>query len=186
MKDIDLVDLQTINPRIRLDIRYATEDNVTKVKLYPSAKCFLRKAVADRLNQVQKKLEKEGLGLKVYDGYRPLSIQKIIWKHFPDPRYVADPEKGSKHNRGASVDLTLVTREGKELNMPSEFDDFSEKAHRNYMNLDPEQIENRKKLETEMSHQGFLPWPHEWWHFDDPNWEGYDLLDVPFDELMDT
>ena len=120
-----LIDIRSVNKKIALDIRYATENNFLKRKLYPVARCLLRGAAAKLLSQVQDDLAKQGLGLKVYDCYRPLSIQKQMWAVLPNPNYVADPAKGSRHNRGVAVDLTLVDRNGKELEMPSGFDEFS-------------------------------------------------------------
>ena len=174
----DLVEVIKVSPRIRLDIRYATPNNFTGKKVYPSERCFLRPKTAKRLHLVQLALEKRGLGLKIYDGYRPLSIQKVFWKLVPNPNFVADPEKGSKHNRGASVDLILVDSMGKELPMPTEFDEFSEKASRKFMNCSLEALKNRELLEKMMTEQEFIPFEHEWWHFDDPEWESYPILDT--------
>lgn len=174
----DLVEVIKVSPRICLDIRYATPNNFTGKKVYSSGRCFLRPKTAERLHLVQLSLEKQGLGLKIYDGYRPLSIQKVFWKLAPNPNYIADPEKGSKHNRGASVDLTLVNSMGKELPMPTPFDEFSEKASRSFMNCSPESRKNRQLLEKVMTEEGFIPFEYEWWHFDDPEWESYSILDI--------
>ncbi len=160
-------------------MRYASTDNFTKKVLYPAAECLLCEPAAERLGRVQKKLEKKGLGLKVWDCYRPLSVQKKLWDLVPDDRYVANPAKGSKHNRGASVDLTLVDKEGKELPMPTAFDEFSVKAHRDYMDLPADILQNRTTLEEAMESEGFIPLPTEWWHFDDPQWMNYALRDEP-------
>ncbi len=130
-----LIDIRTVNPNIRLDIRYATTNNFLKRKLYPIAKCALRSSVAQKLALVQTDLEKIGLGLKVYDCYRPFSVTKQMWEFLPDPNYVANPARGSRHNRGAAVDLTLVDRTGKELEMPTPYDDFTKKAHRDYQGV---------------------------------------------------
>jgi len=180
----DLVEIPQINPNIKLDIRYATTNNFTGKVVYPSSRCYLRRAVAEKLDKVQRELEELGLGLKIFDGYRPLSVQRKFWEICPDPRYVADPAKGSKHNRGSAVDVTLIDRAtGKELVMPSEFDDFTEKAHRDYAKMAPEGARYCKLLELIMVKHGFIPLPTEWWHFDDINWENYDLLDKDFDQL---
>lgn len=181
-----LVDLQAINPRIALDIRYATTNNFVKQKLYPQARCILRAGVAQQLSQVQTDLEKQGLGLKVYDCYRPLAIQKVLWKIKPDPRYVADPVGGSRHNRGASVDVTLIDRTGKELPMPTEFDDFSDRASRTYNNLPENVRQNRQLLEDAMVKAGFTPLVTEWWHFDGKGWQNYAIRDVPFGAIPST
>lgn len=175
-----LVDLQSINPNIVLDIRYATTNNFVKQKLYPQARCILRAAIAQQLSQVQTELETRGLGLKVYDCYRPLAIQRVLWNIKPDPRYVANPANGSRHNRGAAVDLTLVDRTGKELPMPTEFDDFSDRASRTYNNLPENVRRNRQTLEDVMVKAGFIPLASEWWHFDGKGWQNYAIRDVPF------
>jgi len=179
----NLVELCTINPNIKLDIRYATTNNFTGQKVYGSPRCFLCASTAQKLNNVQKELETMGLGLKVWDGYRPRSVQYIFWEVTPDRRYVANPDKGSKHNRGTAVDCTLVDKNGNELEMPSAFDDFSEKAHRNYASMKPEAAKNCKLLEEVMARHGFTPLPHEWWHFDDSDWRDYELLDIKFSEI---
>ena len=181
--DSDLVDIQSINPRIRVDIRYATSNNFIGKPVYPCAKCYLRRKVAMKLDQIQKRLEKIGLGLKIFDGYRPLSAQKVFWDYCPDPRFVAPPDKGSEHNRGAAVDLTLVDQEGKELKMPTGFDDFTDKAHRSYERLPKEVLHNRMLLESVMSEQGFIPLASEWWHFDDEEVEKYPIEDIALDQL---
>ena len=123
-----LIDIQTIAPDIILDMRYATSNNFLKAPVYPVARCLLRAPVAEALKRVQADLITQGLGLKLFDCYRPLSVQRAMWKILPDSNYVANPAKGSRHNRGAAVDLTLVDAMGKELEMPTGFDDFSEKA----------------------------------------------------------
>jgi D-alanyl-D-alanine dipeptidase len=182
-EDTVLVDIQKINPKIIVEIKYATEDNFTGKKLYDVSKCFLRKFVALKLDSVQRELEKVGLGLKVWDCYRPLSVQKILWSIVPDERYVANPAKGSRHNRGCAVDLTLVDSLGNELPMPTKYDDFTEKAHRDYYNLPDTVIKNRKILEDVMKKYGFIPLPTEWWHFDAQGWENFSILDIPLKEL---
>lgn len=178
----DLVDIRAVNPRIRLDIRYATANNFTRAQVYDEAHCFLQPDVARRLSAVHQDLKAKGLGLKVYDCYRPLSVQKKFWALVPDERYVANPAKGSRHNRGASVDLTLVDTAGREVAMPTPYDDFTTKAHRDAKDLPAEAIRNREILEKAMVRRGFLPLPTEWWHFDAPDWERYPVLDIPFSE----
>jgi len=181
--EVALVDIESVNPHIRLDIRYATANNFTHQVLYPKAKCYLRKPVAERLSKVQAQLERLNRALKVFDCYRPLSVQKRMWALVPDERYVADPAKGSRHNRGAAVDVTLLSSDGKDLDMPTPYDDFGEKAHRDYMNLPAPVIANRSLLELVMRQAGFEPLPTEWWHFDAVGWESYPILDVGFDRL---
>ncbi len=182
-QDGDLIDIQKINPCIRLDIKYATSDNFLSRPVYSAAKAYLRKEVAYKLDQVQRELEKQGLGLKVWDAYRPLSAQRELWAMVLDDRYMADPAKGSNHNRGAAVDVTLVYLTGNELNMPTGFDDFSEKAHYDFMELSEEQLHNRALLAKIMQEHGFIPLATEWWHFSDCNANEYPLLDISFEEL---
>ncbi len=174
----DLVELSKISPNIAIDLRYATPNNFTGRALYRSSRCFLLKKTALRLALVQKELEEKGLGLKVLDAYRPLSIQKIFWNLVPDPRFVADPASGSKHNRGASVDVTLVGGGGVELEMPTGFDDFTFKASHHYSGASSEAIKNRELLKKTMMGEGFLPIDTEWWHYDDPEWAQHPILDV--------
>ena len=132
-----LVDVATLDPTIRFDLRYAGPDNFTGVAVYPAARCLLRRDAADRLVRVQRRLRNDGLGLLVWDCYRPFTVQERFWALVPDARYVARPERrdgrpvsGSKHNRGAAVDVTLVDAAGRPLPMPTGFDDFSARAHR--------------------------------------------------------
>lgn len=175
-----LVDIKTVNRNILLDIRYATTNNFLKRKLYPSARCLLRSSVAQKLSQVQQNLEKIGLGLKVYDCYRPLSVTRQMWEAMPDPRYVANPAQGSRHNRGAAVDVTLVDRNGKELEMPTEFDNFTEKAYRDYQGGSAASRKNSQLLEKVMREGGFVPLATEWWHFDAEDSQKFSILDIPF------
>jgi len=163
----ELVELININNSFVLDVRYATTNNFTGKKVYPSARCFLQKPAALALDQVQKELAKQNLGLKIFDAYRPLSVQKIFWEICPNENYVADPKKGSRHNRGCAVDLTLINLKTKqELVMPSDFDDLSKKAERDYDSMTPEVRKNCKLLEEVMEKHGFKGLPSEWWHFD--------------------
>ncbi len=179
MDDERLVNVEALIPGIRLDIRYATVNNFTKRPLYPVARCYLRKRVVERLAEVQQELQAQGLGLKIFDCYRPLSIQKQLWALLPDERYVTDPRKGSRHNRGAAVDVTLVDLKGNELEMPTPYDEFSERAHRDYLLLPANAIRNRDLLERVMVGHGFQGLPTEWWHFDAQGWEQYSILDQP-------
>jgi D-alanyl-D-alanine dipeptidase len=176
----ELVDIQSVNPSIVIDMRYATENNFTGHKVYSAAVCYALPMVAEKLSRIQTQLENQGLGLKVYDCFRPKSAQKKFWELVPDERYVANPAKGSRHTRGTTVDLTLVDKAGKELEMPSAFDDFSEKAHRNYMECSKEAIQNRELLERMMVNEGFEPLPTEWWHFDLIGWRSHHELDLEF------
>lgn len=170
-----MVVVTDVHPGILLDIRYATKNNFTGQVLYESDICLLRRSVAERLGRVQRRLEKEGLGLLVFDGYRPLSVQKRLWEVCPDPRYVADPARGSRHNRGAAVDLTLVNSAGQPLEMPTDYDDFSEAAHRDYEGCSEMASANRARLAKVMSAEGFVGLPTEWWHFDAVDWERFPI-----------
>jgi D-alanyl-D-alanine dipeptidase len=181
----DLVDVQSVCPQLRIDLPYATPDNFTKQVVYRVKRCYLRRFAAERLSAVQTDLETMGLGLKVWDGYRPLSVQKQFWALVPDERYVASPAKGSRHNRGAAVDVTLVDRTGTELEMPTKFDDFTEAAAANAP-CSQVAAENRKLLQRVMKKHGFQILPTEWWHFDAVDWEKYEVLDVSFDKLGTT
>gem|GEM_PF-690095 len=176
-----LVDFALIDPRIVIDLRYATADNFTGRRLYPVARCLLRESVARRLRRVQDRLVRQGRGLKVYDAYRPLSVQRKMWETMPDPDYVADPAKGSRHNRGAAVDVTLIDAEGRELEMPTGYDDFTPAAHRDYRGGTDVSRRNRDLLISAMEAEGFTGLRTEWWHFDAPGWQQYPLLNVPLD-----
>ncbi|TBR24425.1 peptidase M15 [bacterium] len=174
-----LTDVARAVPGARLDIRYATKDNFTKTIVYPAARCLLRPEAAAALKGVQRDLAAKGLGLELWDCYRPLSVQRRFWELVPDPRYVADPKKGSRHNRGAAVDATLVDASGNELEMPTGYDDFSAAAHRGSASATPAARFNAKTLEDAMAAHGFKGLPTEWWHFDYSGWEKFPLLDVP-------
>ncbi|QIR36680.1 M15 family metallopeptidase [Tolypothrix sp. PCC 7910] len=181
--DARLVDIQSINKNVLLDIRYATPNNFLKKKLYPEARCVLRYGAAKQLSLVQQDLAKNKLSLKVYDCYRPLSVQKEMWKILPDERYVGNPAKGSRHNRGAAVDLTLIDSNGKELEMPSAFDAFTQASHRDYSGGSVQSRKNRQTLEDAMQKRGFTGLATEWWHFDAPDWDKYAVMDAPFNKI---
>ena len=172
-----LVDLESFIPRVQIELRYATPDNFSGQAVYSFNRCLLLKDVALRLRDVQAELETIGLGLKIWDGFRPLSVQWKFWELVPDERYVSDPRKGGRHTRGTAVDVTLVTAGGEELAMPSEFDDFSERAHRDYMGASEEAIQNREFLEKIMGKHGFIGLPSEWWHFDYVGWEKFSPIE---------
>jgi len=183
---LDLVDIEKVNPNIILDIRYATANNVMKKVLYSSAKCYFRKHVAQALDHAQKELETMGLGLKIYDGYRPWQVQVDLHKDFPN--LAAPPtEKRCRHPRGTAVDLTLVDKSGKEIFMPTEFDDTTIKAARTTRKgIDPKAIENREVLAQIMVKHGFIPLSFEWWHFDHYTWKAYSPIKLTFEEIAKT
>jgi D-alanyl-D-alanine dipeptidase len=174
-----LVDIASADPRIIVDIRYATPDNFMHRVLYPVNRCLLRASAARRLSRVQDDLEMRGFGLKIHDGYRPLSVQKMMWQVMPNESFVANPAKGSRHNRGAAVDVTLVDRFGRDVPMPSSYDEFSERAGREYPGGTVCARYNRDTLLAAMQRRGFTTLKSEWWHFDAPGWRNYPVMDVP-------
>lgn len=179
-----LVALETVQPPCLPEVRYATRHNFTGEILYPLPRLFLHRDAARALSRVQRDLQKRGLGLKVWDAYRPLAVQQKMWNLIRDERYVSDPAKNQgRHTRGTAVDVTLVDKSGRELPMPSDFDDFSERAHRDYRGGTAEQRRNRQLLADVMQRHGFIGFPTEWWHFDLANWEDYPPLDIPIDAL---
>lgn len=184
-RDVDprtMTDLATTG--VALDLRYATTNNFMHERLYPVAKAYLRAPVAAALADAERELAAEGLGLKVWDAYRPYRVTVKMWEPIKNPDYVADPKKGSRHNRGAAVDLTLIDlRTGKELPMPTGFDDFTPRARNDFNDLPAEAIANRAKLRDVMTRHGFEPLPSEWWHYDFKGWEKFELLDVPLERL---
>jgi D-alanyl-D-alanine dipeptidase len=164
------------------DVRYATTNNFMHVKLYPVAKVFLRRPAAIALHEVERELARDGLGLKIFDGYRPYRVTVQMWKPIRNPDFVADPAKGSRHNRGAAVDLTLIDRRtGRELPMPTGYDDFTPRARQDFNDLPPDALANRARLRDVMKSHGFDPLPSEWWHFDFRGWEKFELLDLPLE-----
>lgn len=182
-----LVSIVAVNPNIRLDIRYATKNNFTHEVVYKKAVAYVLKAVADKLDAVQRELEKQGLGLKVFDAYRPMQAQEKFWQVLPDERYVLNPKNGGgRHTRGTAVDVTLVDlKTGHELEMPTPFDEFSERAHGDYTTgLSAAAIRNRALLRDVMATHGFLAESAEWWHFDLDGWQQYPVLSIDFDTLV--
>lgn len=168
-----LVDVRSFAPTIEVDLKYATADNFTGEVVYDFQDCLVCKEVAEKLGEVQSELQEKGLGLKIWDGFRPMAAQWKFWELVPDERYVSNPLKGGRHTRGTAVDLTLVTADGKELLMPTAFDDFSEKAHRDYQGASEEALANRKILQDVMEKHGFVGFEGEWWHFDLASWESF-------------
>lgn len=161
------------------EMRYATDDNFLGRAVYDTPRCLLAPDAARRLLQAERALRVEGYRLVVWDCYRPRSVQYAMWEILPDPDYVADPAKGSRHNRGAAVDVGLRALDGSPIPLPTEHDDFTPRAHRNAMGLPAAAIANRERLERAMVAAGWIPLPTEWWHFDAPGWEAYPLRDDP-------
>jgi D-alanyl-D-alanine dipeptidase len=178
--DDELVNVKHLIPDIILDLRYNTVDNFCSQKLYTTDECLLTHGAVRRLQTVQDSLRARGLGLKVYDAYRPRSVQYLMFEIVPNPVYVADPATGSVHNRGGAVDVSLVdATTGAELAMPTEFDDFSSAAHHGWTTgLTAEQIANRELLLDMMTRVGgFDEYGAEWWHYTVPSASTYPLLD---------
>lgn len=160
------VPLKERMPGVHIEFVYATPHNFTNEVLYTQPQAYLRRPAADALYRVRQSLLQQGLDIKVWDAYRPWSVTKRMWQVVPDERYAANPAKGSGHNRGISVDLTLIhagTRQ--ELPMPTGYDNFSDTAHYTFMQLSPEVLANRSLLRKAMEAQGFVALETEWWHF---------------------
>ena len=183
--DDPLVEIVTSDPRIRVQAVYATPDNFVGETLYPEARLFLRRSAMERLSRVQDRLAADGFGLLVFDGYRPWSVTKRMWDVIGDPNFVADPSKGSRHNRGMAVDLALVDGDGRPLPMPTEFDAFVPEARADAEVMQP-MLRNRERLIDAREAEGFKVLRSEWWHFDADGWEERALLDVPIDQIPRT
>jgi len=180
-----MVDIKRIIPDIRLELTYTTPENFMHTVLYsPTTTTFLRLPAALALKKVQDALRKENLSLKIWDAYRPYSVTLKMWDLIHDDRYVADPAKGSGHNRGIAVDLTIVSlKDGKELDMGTGFDNFTDSAHQDYIKLSENVLNNRKLLRNLMVENGFAIFPTEWWHYYYSEGQ-FDILDFSFEDLM--
>ena len=176
-----LVDLHDVAPDVRVDLRYAGRGNFLHEPLYPANRCLLQRGTAERLARVQERLSTTRLVLVVWDCYRPLSIQQRMWDGVKDERHVANPKQDSTHNRAAAVDVTLAVAGGAALEMGSDYDDFSARALREFKDLSDDAIRHRTVLWHVMAGEGFVPLATEWWHFDDPDWADYPLLDEAID-----
>lgn len=174
----DLVDVSQVAPGVQLDLRYASADNFLKEAVYPCGRCLLRRPAAEALARAQAALAARGLGLRVWDCYRPPAVQQKMWALVPDARFVANPAKGSVHNRGAAVDLTLVDAAGKALAMPTAFDDFTAAAAAEAP-ASKEAAENRATLRAAMEAAGFAGIRSEWWHFELAGSRGAAVIDAP-------
>lgn len=174
----DLVDVADFIPGIGVDVRYAGVNHGFGRAFYTSDRARLRRGTAEKLRAAQEALTGAGYGLLVWDAYRPLSVQARMWEINPDPSFVAPPERGSRHNRGAAVDVTLIDLSGRELEMPTDFDQFTGQAHSECESVSPTALRHREILRNAMLAAGFTGINNEWWHFDDPDWRDYDLLDV--------
>ncbi len=174
-----LIDVAAMDSTLLLDMRYARPENFLGRAVYDAARCLLVPDAARRLLEAERTLRAEGYRLIVWDCYRPLSVQREMWRILPDPDYVADPARGSRHNRGAAVDVGLAALDGSAVPLPTAHDDFTPLAHRDATDLPAEAIEDRERLGKAMSEAGWIPLPTEWWHFDAPGWESYPLRDDP-------
>jgi zinc D-Ala-D-Ala dipeptidase len=185
-RSAELVDLAQLAPALRLDIRYAREENFLGAKLYSSPRAFLQRPAAEALLRVEARLRSLGLGLVVFDAYRPWHVTWAFWEATPPEHrmFVADPAKGSKHNRGCAVDVGLVSlRTGRLLPMPSGFDEFTPRAYADYPGGNARARSNRELLREVMAQEGFTMNPKEWWHFDHRDWERYPLENASFEAL---
>ena len=163
--DTTFVNLKEYSQDFIYDMKYATEDNFLKAKVYDCAECLLRLKTVRALIEANKDFIKKGFKIKLFDCYRPLSIQNKMWKIVSNPKYVADPKKGSIHNRGGAVDISLVGADGKELDMGTPFDFFGINASHNYSKLSKKVKANRKLLKKIMIKNGFNSFDLEWWHY---------------------
>lgn len=181
-----MVELKSLIPGIAYDLRYASRNNFMKRQMYPpnTNLTYLRLPAANALLKVQKELNETGYGLKIFDAYRPYSVTVKFWELVKDERYVANPAKGSGHNRGISVDLTIINSStGKELDMGTGFDNFTDSAHQSYTGLPEEVLQNRLLLKSLMCKYGFKALDTEWWHYFIPESSKYEILDIDFKKL---
>jgi D-alanyl-D-alanine dipeptidase len=185
----DLVEIIGLDPTMHLDIRYATKNNFLGRSVYKQARAFLQRPAAEALVRVNAALKRQGYGLVIFDGYRPWAVTKVFWDSTPvDKReFVADPSKGSRHNRGCAVDLTMFDlKTGKQVTMPSEYDEMTERSHINYQCATPEARRLRDTLRAAMEAEGFAVYEPEWWHYDYKDWREYPILNVKFKEIART
>jgi zinc D-Ala-D-Ala dipeptidase len=182
----ELVELVKLDPTLRLDIRYATRNNFLASPVYTEARAFLQRPAAEALARVNRALKGQGYGLLIFDGYRPWSVTKIFWDATAEDKreFVADPSKGSRHNRGCAVDLSMIElRTGKEVTMPSAYDEFTERAHITYKCGSIESMRLRDLLRAAMEAEGFAVYEPEWWHYDYKDWKEYPILNLSFSEI---
>ncbi len=185
-KPTDLVELNKLDTSIHLDIRYATSNNFVGRPMYKQARAFLQRPAAEALVKVNRSLKTLGLGLVVFDGYRPWSVTKLFWDVTPadKKKFVADPKNGSRHNRGCAVDLSLYDlATGKEIEMTGNYDEMTERSYPDYKGGTAEQRKMRDLLRSKMEAQGFTVYEYEWWHFDYKDWKSYRITNVPFDKI---
>ncbi len=182
----DLVELVKLDPTIKLDIRYATTNNFLGTPVYTQARAFLQRPAAEALVRAHHELASKGYGLIIHDGYRPWYVTEIFWNATPDDKkiFVANPAKGSVHNRGCAVDLSLYDlKTGKEVKMPSGYDEMTERAFPTYTGGTDGERALRELLRQAMEAQGFAVNPKEWWHFDYKDWKLYSIGNARFEDL---
>lgn len=187
-KQPDFVELAKLDTSIHLDIRYATNNNLTGKPVYKEARAFLQRPAAEALVKINGDLHQLGYGLLVFDGYRPWSVTKKFWDitSKENKKFVADPKKGSRHNRGCAVDLTLYDMAtGKEVQMTGIYDEMSERSYPLYKGGTDEQRRMRDMLRSKMEAHGFTVYPFEWWHFDYNEWPSYPIENIQFSEIKD-
>ena len=185
-READLIELVKLDKTIKLDIRYARADNFVGRAVYTEARAFLQKPAAEAVVRVHRKLKKLGLGLMIFDGYRPWAVTKLFWEVTPEDKrkFVANPATGSRHNRGCAVDLSSYDLKTKKLvDMPSDFDEFTERASPDYKGASEIQTKNRDLLRKMMEAEGFTVNKNEWWHFDCKDWQDYAIYDIAFSEI---
>lgn len=185
----DLVDLTTLDPGIRLDIRYATSDNFLSTPLYAQPRAFLQRPAAEALARAHSALMKRGYGLLIHDAYRPWWVTKVFWEATPVElrEFVADPAQGSRHNRGCAVDLTLYDLStGETVQMPGGYDEMTERSYPDYSGGTARQRGHRDLLRQVMEQEGFTVYETEWWHFDFKDWKEYPILNLGFENLGAT
>ncbi len=182
--DKELINLEKFIPGLVLDIRYATTNNFTGEVIYTIPRAYARRPVAEAMKKAQAELKENGLGIKVFDAYRPYKATVKFYEVYKDTTYVASPYRGSRHNRGCAVDITLIDlNTGEELKMPTGYDSFKKEAWPSTPVKDPEVRKNRQTLIDVMKKYGFRVNGSEWWHYDFIGWGKYEILDIDFEEL---
>lgn len=185
----DLVALTSLDPSIKLDIRYASTNNFLGTPVYSQARAFLQRPAAEAVARANRTLQPIGYGLLIHDAYRPWYITKVFWDATPDDkkRFVADPQQGSRHNRGCAVDLSLYELStGREVEMTGVYDEMSDRSYPNYPGGTSRERWRRDLLRQAMENQGFQVYEFEWWHFDYKDWQKYPILNVRFEEIPNT
>ena len=182
----DLVEVAKLDPTIKLDIRYATNNNFLSTPMYRQARAFMERPAAEAVVRASHALKKQGYGLLIHDAYRPWYVTKMFWEATPEDKriFVANPSEGSKHNRGCAVDITLYDlKTGAAVKMPSGYDEMSERAYADYKGGTDDERRRREILRAAMEKEGFAVYPQEWWHFDYKDWKLYPIVNLRFEDL---